>query len=49
VASAGLTPGSVALYQFNVTVSEGVEPSDAVAVVLTVAGVSSPPVTIAVR
>ncbi len=49
VAFAGLTPGAAALYQVNLTVPEGVEPGDAVPVVLTVAGVSSPPVTIAVR
>ena len=49
MASAGLTPGSVALYQFNVTVPDGVEPGDSVPVGLTVAGVTSPPVTIAVR
>ncbi len=46
---AGLTPASVALYQVNTVVPEGVEPGDSVPVVITAGGVSSPPVTIAVR
>jgi uncharacterized protein (TIGR03437 family) len=46
---AGLTPGFTGLYQVNATVPEGVTAGDQVPVVLTVAGRSSPPVTIAVR
>jgi len=44
---AGLAPGFAGLYQVNAIVP-GVSPSDAVQVVLTVAGQSSPPVMIAV-
>jgi uncharacterized protein (TIGR03437 family) len=46
---AGLTPGFTGLYQVNATVPEGVTAGNRVPVVLTVAGRSSPPVTIAVR
>jgi len=46
---AGLAPGFTGLYQLNVVVPPGVSPGDAVPVVLTVAGESSPPVTIAVQ
>lgn len=46
---AGLAPGFTGLYQLNVVVPSGVSPGDAVPVVLTVAGESSPPVTIAVQ
>ncbi len=46
---AGLTPGLSALYQVNVYVPEGVAAGDAVPVVITVAGQSSPPVTMAAR
>jgi len=46
---AGLAPGFTGLYQLNVMVPSGVSPGDAVPVVLTVAGESSPPVTIAVQ
>ena len=46
---AGLTPGFTGLYQVNAMVPEGVTAGDQVPVVLTVAGRSSPPVTIAVR
>ena len=49
VAFAGLTPGFAGLYQANVVVPEGVTPGNAVELVITVAEVSSPPVTIAVR
>jgi len=46
---AGLAPRFAGLYQVNVFVPAGVTPGDAVPVVITVAGQSSPPVTIAVR
>jgi uncharacterized protein (TIGR03437 family) len=46
---AGLTPGLTGLYQVNIRMPEGVEAGDAVPVVMTVTGVSSPPVTIAAR
>jgi uncharacterized protein (TIGR03437 family) len=46
---AGLTPGLAGLYQVNAVVPAGVAPGNAVPVVLTVNGQSSPPVTIAVR
>ncbi len=46
---AGLAPGYTGLYQVNVVVPEGVTPGDAAELVLTVAGQSSPPVTIAVK
>ncbi len=46
---AGLTPGYVGLYQVNATVPPGITPGDQVPVVLTAAGQSSTPVTIAVR
>ncbi len=49
VAFAGLTPGFTGLYQVNVTVPAGVEPGDQVPVVVTIGGISSPPVQIAVR
>ncbi len=49
VAFAGVTPGFAGLYQVNLTVPQGVSAGDAVEVVLAVAEVSSPPVTIAVR
>lgn len=45
----GLAPGFAGLYQVNAFVPEGVTPSDEAPVVMTVAGQSSPPVTIAVR
>ena len=46
---AGLAPGFVGLYQVNAVAPSGVAAGDAVPVVLTVDGQSSPPVTIAVR
>ena len=45
----GLTPTFTGLYQVNVVVPDGIAPGDTVPVVLSVAGVSGPPVTIAVR
>jgi uncharacterized protein (TIGR03437 family) len=45
----GLAPGFAGLYQVNALVPPGVAAGDEVPVVLTVAGHSSPPVTIAVR
>jgi uncharacterized protein (TIGR03437 family) len=47
---AGLSPGSVGLYQVNAVIPEGVTPGDAVPIVITLAGLSSQPyVTIAVQ
>jgi uncharacterized protein (TIGR03437 family) len=46
---AGLTPGSIGLYQVNATVPSGVAPGNQVPVVLTAAGQQSKPVTIAVQ
>jgi len=46
---AGLTPGFAGLYQVNAVIPEGVPPGDTVEVRLSVAGQTSPPVTIAVR
>ena len=45
----GLTPGSVGLYQINVSVPSGVTPGNQVPVVITIDGQTSPTVTIAVR
>jgi uncharacterized protein (TIGR03437 family) len=49
VAFSGLTPGYAGLYQLNVVVPTGITTGDAVPVVLSVAGQTSPAVTIAVR
>ena len=49
VSFSGLTPGSVGLYQINAMVPSGIATGDAVPVIVTVAGQTSPPVTIAVR
>jgi uncharacterized protein (TIGR03437 family) len=49
VSFAGLSPGFAGLYQVNVTVPAGVKPGPSVPVVLTGAGLSSPPVTVAIR
>ncbi|MGH7754518.1 MAG: hypothetical protein ACREN5_17065, partial [Gemmatimonadales bacterium] len=49
VAFAGLTAGFAGLYQVNVTVPGNVAAGDQVQVVLSVSGVSSPAVTMAVR
>jgi adhesin/invasin len=46
---AGLTPGFTGLYQVNVIVPNGIAPGNAVPVVLSIASVSSPSVTIAVQ
>jgi uncharacterized protein (TIGR03437 family) len=46
---AGLTPGFSGLYQVNAVIPEGIAPGDAVPVVLSVAGQSSPAVTMAAR
>jgi trimeric autotransporter adhesin len=49
VAFSGLTPGFAGLYQINVVVPSGITPGNAVPVVLSIAGQTSPPVTIAVQ
>jgi len=49
VAFGGLTPGFVGLYQVNLTVPSGVTAGDSVPVILSVAGQSSVPVTMAVH
>lgn len=49
VSFAGLTPGYPDLYQVNATVPAGLSPGTQVPVVLTIAGQSSPPVTMAVQ
>jgi adhesin/invasin len=49
VAFSGLTPGYAGLYQINAVVPSGIATGDAVPVVLSVAGQTSPAVTIAVR
>jgi uncharacterized protein (TIGR03437 family) len=46
---AGLAPGCPDLYQVNAVVPSGVRPGSAVPVVLSIAGQTSPPVTMAVR
>jgi uncharacterized protein (TIGR03437 family) len=45
----GISPGNAGLYQINVTVPDGVQPSDDVPVVVTMPGGSTDTVTIAVR
>jgi len=45
----GLTPGFSGLYQINMTVPGGVKPGSAVPLVITVAGISSQPVSMAIR
>jgi uncharacterized protein (TIGR03437 family) len=45
----GLTPNFTGLYQVNVMVPAGLSPGDGVPVILSLAGVSSPPVTISVQ
>ncbi|MGD0438433.1 MAG: hypothetical protein ABSB86_18395, partial [Bryobacteraceae bacterium] len=45
----GLAPGFVGLYQVNVTVPSGIAAADDVPVVLTAAGASSAPVTVAIQ
>jgi uncharacterized protein (TIGR03437 family) len=49
LAFSGLTPGYAGLYQVNAIVPSGITTGDAVPVVLSVAGQTSPPVTMAVR
>jgi uncharacterized protein (TIGR03437 family) len=49
VAFAGLTPTYAGLYQVNVTVPSGITPGTNVPVVLTIGGLSSPPVAIATQ
>jgi uncharacterized protein (TIGR03437 family) len=49
VVFAGLTPGLTGLYQVNAVVPPGVAPGSQVPVALTIAGVGSPPVTMAVK
>jgi adhesin/invasin len=46
---AGLAPGYAGLYQVNVVVPPGIAPGASVPVVLSVAGASSPPVTVAIQ
>jgi uncharacterized protein (TIGR03437 family) len=46
---AGLTPFFTGLYQLNVLVPSGIAPGDAVPVIVTAGGRTSPPVTISVR
>jgi uncharacterized protein (TIGR03437 family) len=46
---AGLAPGFVGLYQVNAVVPQGAQAGDAVAVTLSVAGQTSPPVTMAIQ
>ena len=46
---AGLSPGFAGLYQVNVLVPAGIGANDAAPVIVSVAGQSSPPVTMAVR
>jgi uncharacterized protein (TIGR03437 family) len=46
---AGLAPGTAGVYQVNVVVPSGVAPGSQVPVLLTVAGQTSPPVTMAVQ
>jgi uncharacterized protein (TIGR03437 family) len=45
----GLAPEFAGLYQVNVIVPSGIAPGANVPVILTVAGVSSPPVTVAIQ
>jgi uncharacterized protein (TIGR03437 family) len=49
VAFAGLTPTYAGLYQVNVTVPNGITAGPSVPVIITAAGLSSPPVTVAVQ
>ena len=44
----GLTPGTVGLYQVDASVPQGVQPGDAVPVVISIGGVQSNTVTITV-
>ena len=49
VAFAGLSPGFVGLYQIDAVVPSGVAPGSQVPVILSIAGQTSPPVTMAVK
>ena len=49
VSFSGLAPGFVGLYQIDAMVPGGITPGSAVPVVVSIAGQTSPPVTIAVR
>jgi uncharacterized protein (TIGR03437 family) len=49
VAFAGLTPTYAGLYQVNVTVPSGITAGPSVPVIITAAGLSSPPVTVAIK
>jgi uncharacterized protein (TIGR03437 family) len=49
VGFAGLTPGSVGLYQVNVTLPPGITTGNSVPIVLSTAGQSSPPVGLAIQ
>jgi len=49
VSFAGLTPTSAGLYNVNAVVPSGITPGPSIPVVLTVAGISSPPVTLAIQ
>ncbi len=49
VSYAGLTPGDPGLYQINAEVPSGIVTGAAVPVVISVAGQTSPPVTIAMQ
>jgi uncharacterized protein (TIGR03437 family) len=49
VSFAGLTPTSAGLYNVNAVVPAGITPGPSVPVVLTVAGASSPSVTLAIQ
>jgi uncharacterized protein (TIGR03437 family) len=45
----GLAPGFAGLYQVNVTVPSGITPGANAPVILTVGGISSSPVTVAIK
>jgi uncharacterized protein (TIGR03437 family) len=49
VSFSGLAPGSVGLYQVNVLIPAGVSPGGSVPLILSIAGIKSNPVTIAVQ
>jgi len=49
VAFSGLTPGYAGLYQVNAVVPSGITTGDTVPVVVSVAGQTSPPVTMAAK
>jgi len=49
VSSSGLAPGAVGLYQVNVQVPLGAPAGDAVPVILSIGGIASNTVTIAVQ